>query len=259
MAPSRFCAPSMSPSERLAGWRIWVPRAAHQSGPLCALLRSEGADPLCLPALEIQSLAADWPSPGEFDWLLFVSVNAVEQGFVQCPDLVEAAGRFAAIGRATGAALDRHGVSRATLPNGGFDSESLLALEDLREIAGRRVLIVKGEGGRGRLTETLRRRGAEVVELAVYRRSLPDYQPSELRKAFAREPDALIATSGEVLDNMCRLLDEPSRCRDAPLVTVSQRVAERAARLGFRRVFVSREPSDQALLEALVAQRASGR
>jgi uroporphyrinogen-III synthase len=57
---------------------------------------------------------------------------------------------------------------RATYcPAQAFTSEALLALPELRQLPGRRILILRGEGGREHLRETLRARGAEVDYLEV--------------------------------------------------------------------------------------------
>ncbi len=242
-------------SGALRGWRVWVSRAGHQARGLCALIEDAGGEPLRLPALEIRPLSVDWSLVGESDWLIFVSRNAVEQAFDRCPDLHRRAGRVAAIGRATRRALRQRDIAVAEMPADGFDSEALLRLPAFRDIAGQRVSIVKGRGGRALLADTLRRRGARVEPIDVYRRALPEYSVETLRRAFTDGLDAMIATSGEVLDNMSRLIGERRALFDAPLIVVSQRVADRASRLGFTRIGVSREPGDEALLQALIAQR----
>ncbi len=244
-------------SRSLCGWRIWVPRASEQAGPLCELIRAHDGDPLCLPALRIQPLEAGWPFDTPPDWVIFVSTNAVEHGFTRFPELNRYLGAVAAIGRATRAALlSRCGAGvRVTMPSGGFDSEALLAMPEMQEVAGRRVLIVKGEGGRRDLADALRARGAEVIEQAVYRRALPEYPRVRLDAAFATPLDAALATSGEVLDNMRRLLGGRGCCRDTLLITPSRRVAARPAATAFGRVIVSREPGDAAMFDALLEAR----
>ncbi len=241
--------------DMLRGWRVWVSRPARQARGLCALIEDAGGEALCLPALEIRPVSLDWSPVGDSDWLIFVSRNAVEQAFEQCPDLARRAGRIAAIGRATRAALRQRNITVAAMPAAGFDSESLLRLAAFRDIAGQRVSIVKGWGGRALLADTLRRRGAQVASIEVYRRAPPVYSAETLRRTFADGLDAMTATSGEVLDNMSRLLGERRALYDVPLIVVSRRVADRAARLGFTRVEVSREPGDEALFQALVEQR----
>ena len=52
----------------------------------------------------------------------------------------------------------------------GATSESLLDLPGFADLAGRGVLLVKGSGGRELLREALAARGAEVLDVAVYRR-----------------------------------------------------------------------------------------
>jgi hypothetical protein len=75
------------------------------------------------------------------------------------------------------------------------DSEHLLQALDLARLAGRRVLVVRGEGGRELMPDALRRAGATVETVAAYRRAVPALTP-ELAARLA----GLLAAA-ERLDN----------------------------------------------------------
>ena len=81
----------------------------------------------------------------------------------------------AAIGQGTVRALAAHGVHGCIAPEQRFDSEALLALPELQaeRVAGQRVLILRGDGGRELLAETLSARGALVDLVSCYRRLPP--------------------------------------------------------------------------------------
>ena len=143
---------------------------------LCRLLEIEGASTLRLPAVEIKPIgnrretAVQLGALAEFDVIIFTSANAVRFGaslLDQKRDLT-----LAAIGPATARALNHAGYRVAVLPTpgGSFDSEALLQHPRLEHPAGRRMLIIKGSGGRPFLQDELACRGAEVSAVDVYQR-----------------------------------------------------------------------------------------
>jgi uroporphyrinogen-III synthase len=114
--------------------------------------------------------AAQLGALAEFDVIIFTSANAVRFGaslLDQKRDLT-----LAAMGPATARALNHAGYRVAVLPPPGglFDSESLLRHPRLEHPAGRRILIIKGSGGRPFLQDELAGRGAEVAAVDVYQR-----------------------------------------------------------------------------------------
>ena len=84
--------------------------------------------------------------------MIFVSTNAVDYAYPLLPDQLPADVGIAAIGQATAQALDRVGLTPTLVPE-RMDSEGLLALPGLQDIQGRRVLILRGNGGRELLAE----------------------------------------------------------------------------------------------------------
>lgn len=242
---------------------IVVTRPSHQAETLCWLLAEHGARPIVFPTLAIAA-AADPAAAmavierlAGFDLAIFISANAVEQGLAFMPAKLPEGLRLAVIGRATARALRARGHEPDLQPTAGADSEALLALPAMQQVAGRRILIVRGEGGRETLAETLRARGAAVEYAEVYRRVRPAADPAALIERWRRgEVHAVTVTSNETLHNLCELVGPAGRelLRDTPLVVVSPRARERAVELGIRApVGVAREAGDQALIEALIA------
>ena len=67
----------------LEGLTVVVTRPARQAGPFVAMLRDAGANPILLPAIEIEPIELDAASraaraPDDFDWTVYTSTNAVE-------------------------------------------------------------------------------------------------------------------------------------------------------------------------------------
>jgi len=169
--------------------------------------------------------------------------------------------QLAAIGAATARVLAGHGLRVSLVPGQeSYDSEGLLALPELVDMSGRRVLILRGEGGRELLAEELRGRGAQVDYAEVYRRALPMTDPGPLIERWVRDVQVVLASSVEVLENLTDLLGEPGRdlLRATPLVVVSQRMAARAQGLGCARLISASGASDDQVVQALcgwVAER----
>jgi uroporphyrinogen-III synthase len=218
-------------SRPLAGASVLQTRPEHQSAELTEAITAAGGNALAFPVIDIvgrdtKELSAALANAAPADIVIFVSRNAVDHGLSLAP----AGSRLAAIGKATASAIEAAGRRVDIQPRDGFDSEALLAEAALQDIAGKRILIVRGDGGRELLQETLTARGAEVTMGCVYERRRQ--QPSPL--AMAAVVDAcktgnlhyLVAMSVASLEQMLALLPEGifSRLPRARLVTPSSRV-----------------------------------
>jgi uroporphyrinogen-III synthase len=252
----------------LAGLTIVVTRPAAQAGRFLELARLAGANCIAFPTLEIvrlpvtpatreRVLGTDW------DWAIYTSTNAVDAALATFGRLPGR--RRAAVGRATARALAEHGATTDLRP-GTANSEGLLAAPELNSPRGERVLLVKGQGGRDLLRETLLERGAEVVAVEVYRRSRA--QPDERARAqLAAALDGAAAnvvvavTSAEVLESLLQLVDAPQAeaLRRVALLVPGPRVAAAAASAGWQGpVLHAATAEDEAMLRALEARGAGG-
>src|SRR5262249_38120375 len=155
--------------------RLLVPRAEHQARETAAKIRERSAEPVVFPVIRI----VDPPDPkpletalaelGAYDWVLFTSANGVDRFFAA----LERAGRDAralgaakvgVIGPGTRASLERYGI-RADVMAREYVGEGLA-----REIGdARRVLVARALVARDELPEALRRAGARVDVVPVYR------------------------------------------------------------------------------------------
>lgn len=188
-----------------------------------------------------------------FTAVIFISMNAVRCGmewidryWPQFPVGVDCY----AIGKATAESLASWQVP-VRFAEGAMNSESLLALPGLQSsrIAGKKVLLVKGLGGREHLAESLIERGASVVDFCCYRRE--PAMPAELLQETLSKHNSwiLTATSGESLKYLQSHL-HPEQLQ-WPLVVPGQRVGELAGTLGFTRIYLSENAGMPAMLEAI--------
>lgn len=247
---------------RLLGLGVLVTRAAHQADHLCGLIEAQGGQVFRLPVLEIVPSGDSAPFADvrqrlpEYDLAVFVSANAVRMAFPALVPLSEwpRALKLAAIGKQTATALNHAGLDVDVVPKKQFTSEALLALEDMRHVAGKHILIVRGEGGREFLATELAERGARVDYAEVYRRVLPEVDTSPILDAWAQgHINAVTVASRESLENLHRLLDETGQqlLASTLLVVGNPRSAGRAAELGLTRVMIANDASDEAMVEAL--------
>lgn len=255
-------------SAELAGVRVILTRPQHQCQALIAMLEARGADARCLPVIEIE-LAAD-PAPAmealenlaRFDLAVFTSANAVRAALSLKPDLASTAATpaVAAVGPATGRALREAGIPVAITPANEFSSEGLLRHPGLKASAvrGQRVLIVKGEGGRGLLAEALTSAGALVAPVNVYRRSRPEVRISQLLGEPPGEFDLIVLTSGTAVEHLLAMAsaEERQQILGMTMVVSSERIARIAREHGARRrPIVAAGPGDDALVEAVRSSR----
>jgi len=251
----------------LAGRHIVVTRPRAQAAALAALIEAEGGIPVIFPVIDIQPALDQAPLAstelGDYQLAVFISPNAVDYSL---PTLL--AGRpwpsalqAAAVGAGTVKALEKFGVGGTVAPSVRFDSEGLLELPAMQaeRVAGQRVLILRGDGGRELIADTLRERGATVDYLSCYRRLPPSDGVHPLSDLAARGAlDALTVSSSEGLRNLHQMLTAPAQAAllaqicAAPCFVPHPRIAEVAHGLGHRQVILT-EPADAGLLKGLCA------
>ena len=226
------------------------------------VIEAAGGRALRYPSIEIEpidgpALNAVIAALGTFDVAIFVSRNAVEHGLarVRAHRAWPAGLAVAAVGAGTGRALQAQGMANVIAPQGPADSEALLGLLPPEMVAGRRIVVFRGAGGREVIASTLRARDASVEYAECYRRSRPATDMRPLVVEWSRGAvHAVTVSSGEAQTNFAALLGEAGSTFLAatPLFVPHARVGEDARLLGLRQVEVA-GPADDEMLAALVA------
>jgi uroporphyrinogen-III synthase len=229
-----------TPAGPLAGRGILITRPARQAGAFAEKIAAIGGAPLIFPAIAIlppadpAALARIHAVLSSYDFAVFVSANAVEYGVPEPSRWPSSLIPFAP-GPGTAEALAAIGIAGARFPVTTFDSEGLLALPELADVRGKRVIIFRGDGGRELLGSTLEARGAQVDYVSCYRRAVPEGGASGLVGAFREgRVDAVTITSSEGLDNLWSLVDGATRAAWSarPTFTAHPRIAAHARTLG---------------------------
>ena len=236
-------------TDTLRGRTILVTRPREQAGRLARLIEEAGGRAHLFPAIEI----ADVPAPAalgklhEFDLAIFVSPTAVAKAMQRVNSWPRPL-RVATVGSGTRREVEKYGISDVIAPSAGADSEALLALPELQQMAGRRVVILRGDGGRALLGDTLAARGARVEYATCYRRLAPEAPARPWQRG---ELAAITISSGQGLENLFDVLD-PQMLRSTPLFVPHPRIAEQARSLAARTVVLAGH-TDEEMLEALMA------
>lgn len=169
------------------------------------------------------------------DRVLFSSPAAVRAAASLRPLRMRPGQPWLTIGASTAEALRHVGVTTAISP-ARMDSEGLLALPELQQIAGLTIGMVTAPDGRDLLPATLQLRGAHIVRADVYAREPRALSPRALSDLQAiSAPMWLPVSSGEALQRVLSALPmaAQSHLRQARVVAASIRLAELAQTLGF--------------------------
>lgn len=249
----------------MSPWRVLLTRPIDECALQTRALCEDGVFAASLPLLAIEPLPVSEDQRrvladlDQYAAVIVVSKPAARLTLERAPAILGQTQWFS-VGAATAAILEERGL-HVTYPETGDDSEALLNLAQLRTaLAGprRRVLIIRGEGGREALAEHLRDQGVAVEYLQLYRRSIPSYPPGTLAARIASERlNAVVVSSGQGFQHLHQLAGEQwPAIRALPLFVPSPRVAALARDAGALNVVDCRGASTSALLAALRRQAA---
>ena len=210
------------------------------------------------PGRELNTLPERLSALGEDDMVFALSQHAVTFAHAhlqQTHAYWPLQPRYFAIGRTTALALHTASGIEVRYPLDQEISEVLLQLPELQNIQGKRALILRGNGGRDLLGETLVARGAQVEFCECYQRCGKLYDGAqEAMRWHTRGVDTIVVTSGEMLQQLFTLIplwyreNWLLRCR---LLVVSERLAHLARELGWHDIQVAENADNDALLRAL--------
>ena len=242
----------------LQGQTIVITRPIDQAKKLASLITQAGGEPVLFPLIAITPLDdysqfdAVISQLNQYDWAIFISSNAVQNGMPRMVKLgIPPALKFAAIGPVTAQELQQFGVNQVLIPKGRFDSESLLSLPEMHAMQGKQVMIVRGIGGRDVLADTLKARGANVTFAECYQRVNPQTDCQYLTTLLTQKTlDGIVVTSSEAMRHLLDLAGQQPWLKQTTLFVNHARIAELPLSLGLR-VNVAEAPGDEAMLALL--------
>lgn len=258
----------------LSGLHIVVTRPRAQAEPWAERLCAQGATTSVISLLEIVPVTEESQVQAvknrilDFDLYrkaIFVSQNAVEHGvewlenyWPQIPYGID----FFAVGETTAKQLQERGFNVTDLAQsqtGAMTSETLLQSPALQSVAGEKILIFRGVGGRPHIGEVLSERGAQVDYCELYERVLPSESTSALAQLLSQKRANLVLVlhSGEALDNLQKIVRQmtvsPAQLMlNIHVVVPSQRILALAKAAGFSRVVAAHNATEASMLQGLL-------
>ncbi|MBI3028961.1 MAG: uroporphyrinogen-III synthase [Candidatus Rokubacteria bacterium] len=249
----------------LAGRRILITRAREQAGQFRRLLEEAGGEVLEVPTIRIEPPESWGPLDraisrlDEFQWLIFTSVNGVEnfrQRLATSGKDLDAPGRrVAAIGPATAEALNGLGVSPQVVPD-EYRAEGLLEHLRTHIRPGDRVLLPRAAETRDLLVKELGRLGADVVEVAAYRTVAVNEGAPLLRRALeGGTVDVVTYTSSSTVRHFVAMFapgEAVTLLRNVTVACIGPITAQTAVELGLHPDIMPAEYTIPALARAII-------
>lgn len=249
-------------TNHLNGVHVLVTRPDPAGSELCRAIESQGGRATHFPVFsfappqDTAALEQAINQLGDQDWLVFVSPRAVfgcvpllRRRWPELPPNVQ----FVAIGAGTAAALRAAGYQASIQPEQEWNSEGLLKLPVFQNIRGKKIALIRGEGGRELLAQTMLARGAQVLHVVVYRREIAI---TDERLLAQTDLNVILCTSIDGVQHFQKLAGAywPSM-QALPLIVVSERIKKLAHDLDFQRIWVAKNASHAAILEILAQKR----
>lgn len=260
----------------LAGLRILVTRARHQSSQLSEQLKEKGATVIEIPLLEIKpKLSPELEDKiqyiDQYDWIFFASKNAVDTFMQQVSadeTVVEKIKRvkIAAIGPATARVLDRWGLKISFHPSDFIAESFVQGFPNYPDLNGVRVLWPRGNLGRDYIARKLNEAGAAIDVVVTYESCLPNdaYESGSKISALIETQalDAIALTSGQTARNLATVLSKflPERnqlsafLKDVYIVTIGPETTQAALNSLGKVNIEAEEHTTKGLVAALIKQ-----
>src|SRR5581483_7351883 len=172
-------------SKPLLGVRVLVTKGEGQSDKLSQKLRQAGCDVLEIPVIHFAPPSTWEPldralrSLQEYEWIIFVSANAVKSALDRATTIgiavEEQRGRlrFATIGPATSAMLSSYGLTADFQPDSFVAEDFIEQFPGKNCLEGVRILWPRTNVGRALIAERLGELGACIDVVEAYRTMLP--------------------------------------------------------------------------------------
>ncbi len=227
--------------------RVLVCRPEPAATELGQALSAVGAHVEILPTINIEAIPVDAQTKSlildldHFDHVVVLSPHAaalamehIDTYWPQFP----AQQQWHAIGRKTARILTDTGLGLAT-PKGDLTSEELLKQPAFKQLKDKKVLLLKGAGGRDVIAKSLERRGASVAALELYRRIPAHYSTKQLKHALIDfAPEFIVTLSAETLQNLLALAEQvDAKLQRSALIVPSHRVMNIALEHGFKLIY----------------------
>ncbi|WP_338803980.1 uroporphyrinogen-III synthase [Xenorhabdus griffiniae] len=243
---------------------ILITRPVPAGEELVKRLRSIGKSAFSAPLIAIHP-GADLPLlPQKLQWLsagdlvFLLSKNAVHyanEQLIQAGQSWPEQLSYYGIGKSTSLMFHQLTGLEIFYSKQGETSEALLQLPTLQSMDNKKVLLLRGNGGREVIASTLRLRGGVVDYCECYSRQPVKYDTADFSRHWQQcGIKTIVVTSGEMLQLLYNLVtdsDGKTWLLNCKLIVVSERLAHIAQTLGWQTIQVAKSADNDALIQAL--------
>lgn len=236
--------------------RLLVTRFAPHAQRLANRLNEQGIFAVAQPLLTVQK-TLEFADPSDiftktYDYIIAVSRNAVDYTNQALAGNVWPKNSYLAVGKGTQAELSRVTGQAVFVPKEKFDSEGLLALPCLAQIQNKRILILRGLGGRELLADSLTARGALVNYYQPYQRVAINLNGLLMAEQWQlKKINGIIISSVELLKRLLEVVPqgELSWLKTTTIYAPSKRITEQARLAGWSNVQVLPSMLDKQIVD----------
>ena len=232
---------------------VLITRASHQAQGFVDACKQLGYNTTHLPCIEISATdnTPDFDAVDTADLVLLTSVNAIAYAHQLRP--LPWPAKATGIGNVSTAWLAKLGQRQIQQALPPFTSEGFI--EQLKQSDVKKLVVVKGDGGRNVIQTACLELRIECTTIEVYKRILPQHHSDDVAALLTSNlPTIVCATSNQVLQNLLTLTpdDLKPQLLALPLVVNSERSVVLARELGFTsNVLVANPPGDEGQLQEL--------
>lgn len=248
----------------LFGQRIVVTRARDQASELTAKFHALGADVAEVPVISIVPPADPGPLDaalarlGDYDWLIFTSVNGVRYFLERLDaspyDLRSLRARLCAIGPATRRALEALHLKVDLMPK-EYVAESLVEAFTPFDLKGQRILLPRAAVARDVVPVELTARGAHVEVVEAYRTVVPADSAVLVEEVFAQKADWVTFTSSSTVKNFLAMAG-PDRVNGVKIASIGPVTSATARMHGLPVTVEAGEHTMDGLVQAMAEAQA---
>jgi len=249
----------------LSNQNVLLTRPAHQCGELKRLLEEQDATVFLQPTIEILP-PSDWQrvdkvinSIFSYDILVFPSSNGVRSFFERMTTIFPSFLKKGTVcrpqiittGPGTTETIERYGIKNVQFPKESYDAEGMIALLFRQGLAGKRVLLVRGNRGRTLLADELVQHGVKVDQVCVYQSiDLATPTPEIVSLVQCGKIHWVTVTSSAIGQSLVRMFGEDLRY--TKLASISPITSQTMTECGFPPTVEAAEATLTALVNAII-------
>ncbi|HSW88244.1 MAG TPA: uroporphyrinogen-III synthase [Candidatus Saccharimonadales bacterium] len=191
-----------------------------------------------------------------FDWILFTSVKGVE-AFITIAQLkikqeIYANKKIAVVGPKTAERVELHGLTVSFMPS-QFTTHHLG--KELANINNKKVLLARSDIASKQLAIDLQTKGAEVVDIPVYKTEYLTYPDPEIDKLLQKDAiDVITFTSPSTVHGFFKRIANKklqAKIYDIPVISIGPVTTKTAEKYGFKHIFTAIEYTTEGMIKKM--------